>query len=462
MTSLPFSIQGQIVDADSGDDYVKAIDRHSHLSILKPKYVVFPAAFSDIPLVLQYATSQEPPLEVAVKGGGAHSSVWASSEGGIVIDLGRLNGVTVAEDKQSVAVQGGALWGHVYKACQEAKVEVVGGPLWYVGVGGFSLGGGYGPMSGEHGLAIDNLLSAVVVLADGRIVKTSLAEEPDLFWAIRGGGSQFGVVVEFTFKAYPPAGPFTVGTLIYPGSEVPQFLKVLQEWKVNQTGQARINVMFFRPGPQFTPKIMVLPWVSGASDAKQVLAPFREGTIHPIVDKVVSVPDMLTVSHAGDAGLAVAPRRVVIRGGLIADIWTDMFLEVWKRWCDYTESTDDVKGSTVFWDITRPDKIAQVDPAATASHVRKPHYWFAIQGRSHEARADQMNREFVSSLVSYIRQVNTEKTGEDFGAFLNMSQGDERPEDVFGENLPRLRKVKAKYDPKKVWSKGIVIEPDFE
>lgn len=183
---IPFTIQGQVVTAESGDEYTNAISRASHFSILKPQTIFFPTQFDDIPPILQYAIAQNPPLEIAVKGGGVHCSPWASSEGGIVIDLAKLNHVSLSPDKKDITVQGGAVWGDVYKVCQEEQVDVVGSPLWFVGVGGFTLGGGYGPLSGEYGLTIDNLLSTVVVLSDGRIVTASPTEEPDLFWAIRG------------------------------------------------------------------------------------------------------------------------------------------------------------------------------------------------------------------------------------------------------------------------------------
>ena len=183
---IPFTIQGQVVTAESGDEYINAISRASHFSILKPQTIFFPTQIDDIPPILKYAIAQNPPLEIAVKGGGVHGSPWASSDGGIVIDLAKLNHVSLSSDKKTITVQGGAVWGDVYKICQEEQVDVVGSPLWFVGVGGFTLGGGYGPLSGEYGLTIDNLLSAVVVLADGRVVNASPTEEPDLFWAIRG------------------------------------------------------------------------------------------------------------------------------------------------------------------------------------------------------------------------------------------------------------------------------------
>ena len=179
-------IQGTILTAASGDTYTSALSYGSDLSRLPAQYVVQPATYEDIPPVLAYAAAQAPPLDVAVKCGGMHTATWASSDGGVVIDLSKLNGVVLAEDKETITVQGGAKWGDVYEVTAPAGVDVVGSPLWFIGVGGYTTGGGYGPLSGKYGLAADNLLGATVVLADGRIVKTSKDEEPDLFWAIRG------------------------------------------------------------------------------------------------------------------------------------------------------------------------------------------------------------------------------------------------------------------------------------
>lgn len=241
------NIQGAVLTPESGDAYTAALKRNSDLSVLPAAYVIQPTAYSDISATLSYALSHSPSIEIAVKGGGAHSSTWASSDGGIVIDLSKLNNVTLAEDGKSIVVQGGALWEDVYNVTSQAQVDVVGSPLWFVGVGGFTLGGGYGPLSGKYGLAIDNLLAATVVLADGRIVRASEDEEPDLFWAIRGtssilsvrdsvltsshlslgGGGQFGIVAEFVFKVHPYSGPFSSGVIAYPGAEIENILQII-------------------------------------------------------------------------------------------------------------------------------------------------------------------------------------------------------------------------------------------
>ncbi|KAJ3982594.1 FAD-binding domain-containing protein [Lentinula detonsa] len=459
------AIQGEIeiLTVESGDAYAAALRRNSDLSVLPAKYVVYPAVYEDISSILSYALKQSPPLEIAVKGGGAHSSTWASSNGGVVIDLGKLKKVTIFEDKQYITVQGGALWGDVYEVTAREHVDVVGSPLWFaVGVGGFTLGGGYGPLSGQYGLAIDNMISATVVLANGRIVKTSREEEPDLFWAIRGGGGQFGIVVDITFKVHSAVGPIGCGIISYPGSELEQLLKIIGDWKRTMTPQERFTMSFSRPAPHFKPSIVILPTIlhdQDGSKSQEVLKPFREGSANPSFYNIRQVPDMLAVSHSADVALSTAPRSLVIRGTLFSDFFPELLLTVWEKWVEFTEGNEDVRASTVLWDLTHPGSITGVSSADTALPARSPHYWMAVQGRSTTAISIKAAQEFTTSVVSFVRSKNTELSGKDLGWFLNLAQGDESAEDVFGTNLPRLSKLKARYDPKKVWSKGLVIDP---
>ncbi|KAI0366057.1 FAD-binding domain-containing protein [Pilatotrama ljubarskyi] len=462
MESLKPKIRGAILTPDAGDAYTEALRRNSDLSVLPAKFIIQPVVYEDIPPVIAFATTQDPPLEIAVKGGGAHSSTWASSNGGIVIDLSKLNKVTLAENKKTITVQGGALWGDVYEVTAKAQVDVVGSPLWFVGVGGFTLGGGYGPLSGEYGLAIDNLLSATVVLSDGRIVKASKDEEPDLFWAIRGGGGQFGVVVEFVFKTIPYAGPFGSGVIAYPGTSLADVLKTIKEWKATQSPAERLMINFSRPAPHFKPSITLLPGVFHDTDgqrSKVVLAPFLEGSVKPVFEKIATAPNMLAVSHAADASLAHAPKRVLIRGTFVSDFFPELVAAVWEKWVAFTETSEEVRGSAVLWDLTSPAKLAEVGLAETALKLREPHYWMAVQGRSTTDASVAAIVQFTESTVQFVREKNAEFSRRDLGWFVNMCQGSENPEDVYGEHLPRLRRIKAKYDPKKVWNKGVVIDP---
>ncbi|GJE93919.1 FAD-binding domain-containing protein [Phanerochaete sordida] len=460
MASL--KIEGTVLTPASGDAYAAALERNSALSQLPAGLVVQPASYADVAAALAFARAQAPPLEVAVKCGGTHSATWASSAGGLVLDLAPLNRVALADDRKSISVQGGARWGDVYEVTARERVDVAGSPLWFIGVGGFSTGGGYGPLMGEHGLAIDNLLEATVVLADGRIVKTSKDEEPDLFWAIRGGGGQFGVVVELVFKVHPYAGPFGAGVLAFPGTEIEKVVHAIKTWKDSMSPAEKLTISFSRPAPHFKPSVTLLPMVLHDTDGERsakVLAPFRTGALKPVFEKVASVPDLNTASHGADASLKSAPRRLIIRGTITSDFTPALVLAVWQKWVAFTETSEDVRGSAVMFDVTHPGKLTAVGAADTALPLRVPHYWMAIQGRSTTDEGVAAASAWTKDLAEFVRQKNTELSGTDLGWFINMCQGDERPEDVFGANLPRLRKLKAKYDPHKVFSKGVVIEP---
>ena len=155
-----------------------------------------------------------------VVSGGKHSSSGASSiVGGIVIDMAKMREVTVDAATKTLRVQGGCIWKDVDEATAEYGLAMVGGTVNHTGVGGLTLGGGYGWLSGRYGLTIDNLLRVQMVLGDGTIQSASKDENPDLFWAVRGAGHCFGVAVEFAFQAYDQPNLIWAGQLVYPAAE---------------------------------------------------------------------------------------------------------------------------------------------------------------------------------------------------------------------------------------------------
>lgn len=115
--------------------------------------------------------------------------------------------------------------------------------------------------------------------------------------------------------------------------------------------------------------------------SSNVLAPFPNGAAKPVLDKTASVPDLLTASHAADAALATAPRRLIIRGTFFSDFFPELLLAIWEKWVAFTEDNEDVRSSAILWDMTSPSKLAEVGPHDTALKTRAPHYWMAVQGR---------------------------------------------------------------------------------
>jgi FAD/FMN-containing dehydrogenase len=166
----------------------------------------------DVIAAVNFARNNNYPL--AVKGGGHNSAGTACVENGVMIDLSPMKKVTVDAENKTVRVQGGCLWSDVDKETQKAGLAVPCGIISHTGVGGLTLGGGFGWISRKYGLTVDNLLSAEVVTADGNIVRASKDENPDLFWAIRGGGGNFGVVTEFEFRCSEVSNEIYSGVLI--------------------------------------------------------------------------------------------------------------------------------------------------------------------------------------------------------------------------------------------------------
>ena len=162
----------------------------------------------DVVAVVNHA--REAGLELAVRGGGHSSAGYSTVDGGLVLDLSRMRGVRVDPVARVAHAQAGALWGDVDRETQAHGLAVPGGQISHTGIAGLTLGGGIGWLSRKHGLTIDNLLSVDLVTADGRLVRASATEHPDLFWGLRGGSGNFGVVVSFEYRLHE-VGPLVLG-----------------------------------------------------------------------------------------------------------------------------------------------------------------------------------------------------------------------------------------------------------
>src|SRR6266545_1911602 len=194
----------------------------------RPGLVVTCSGTADVVDAVNFA--RERGIEVTVRGGGHSVAGLSSSDGGMVIDLAQMNGVHIDREAKLAHVQGGALWGDVDREAQLFGLATPGGVVSDTGVAGLTLGGGYGWLRRKYGLACDNLVAAQVVCADGNVRTASAEMNPDLFWAIRGGGGNFGIVTSFTFRLHPVGPIVAFAGVFYPVAAAGEVLRGYREY----------------------------------------------------------------------------------------------------------------------------------------------------------------------------------------------------------------------------------------
>ncbi len=193
-----------------------------------PALVVRCTGAADVIAAVGFARSNG--LTIAVRGGGHSVAGFSTNDDGIVIDLAPMNGVRVDPSARRATVGGGAVWADVDHETQTHGLATTGGLVSTTGVAGFTLGGGIGWIMRKHGLACDNLVAADVVTADGRLMRASETENPDLFWGLRGGGGNFGIVTQFEFDLHPLGPVMYAGPIFYPADAAHDLLRAFREW----------------------------------------------------------------------------------------------------------------------------------------------------------------------------------------------------------------------------------------
>ena len=272
VTELSNRITGGVITPDSSE---YETSRRVLNRVGSPAAIVRAESVEDIMTALHFAREQRAP--VSVRSGGHLLTGQATNDGGLVVDLARFNTVTLLDAEQRlVRIGAGAHWGEVATALAKHDLAISSGDTRQVGVGGLTLGGGVGWMVRTHGLTIDSLRAAELVTADGRVLRVSAEEYPDLFWAIRGGGGNFGVVTSFDFAAQPCKG-IVGGSVIYDTAEAHS---VLTNWaSAMNDAPDELNstlVLFSGFGPQMPPQVMVLLCYAGDDEvaARGAIEPF--------------------------------------------------------------------------------------------------------------------------------------------------------------------------------------------
>ena len=441
-----------LMPTDAGYDDTRRV--FNGLVDRRPSRVMRCTDAADVSAALMQARQEGQP--VSVYGGGHGVTGSAVVDQGICIDLRGLDRVVVDPVARTARVGGGATWGGVDTATQEFGLAVTGGRVSTTGVGGLSLGSGSGWLERSLGFACDNLLSAEVVTADGRIVTASERENPDLFWAIRGGGGNFGVVTEFTFKLHP-VGPIVLGgMLMYPASAAHKLVRFWRDFMTDAPDEVGSAVAFITAPPaDFVPEpvrgqpvVGVLICYAGDPETgAEVLAPLLEFG-PPAVNLVQPMP-YVAVQHLIDEGNPKGLRNY----------WNADFLAELPDDAVDTLVTHALKPTSPLSQvILMPGggAIARVPEDATAFGQRNAPFNVHFLSMWADPADDEQNIRHTRNLSAAMKPWSTGR------AYLNFigDEGPGRVEAAYGpDRYARLQQIKRIWDPENVFRHNQNITP---
>ena len=401
-----------------------------------PAVIARPWTRGDVQAAIRTAREHQMPL--SVRGGGHDWAGRSVRPGGMLIDLSRMRRVCVDPASRTATVAGGATVADVMAAAGRHGLTAAAGTAREVGMTGLTLSGGYGPLTGHFGLALDNLLSADVVLEDGRFVRADATREPELYWALRGGGGNFGVVTETRIRLHPLT-EVTAGLVLYPWRDAPDVWRSLDFLLASAPRELTVQ-SGVSSGPDGEPVLYVMPtWSGDPVHGEKVLAELRR-LGRPLVSRLVRMPpggtlDLLASAPAG--------RHYAIRTRNVATLTPDVILALVRAGA---ARTSPLSGITIRHFHGKPTLVAGT---ATAFGERREHFLVEVtaawesgdtDAALHRAWADSLATALVPSALC--------------GAYPGLLADDDTYQitHAYGPNTDRLLGAKKKYDPYGIFS----------
>lgn len=386
-------------------------------------------------------------LLVAIRGGGHSISGKSVCDGGLIIDLGHMHRVRVDAEAKTVRVEGGALLSDLDLETQAFGLVTPAGVVSHTGVGGLTLGGGIGRLMRSHGLTIDSLLSVEIVTADGQFLTASEDEHADLFWAVRGGGGNFGVITSFEYQLYPIGQEVLVGTVQYGTDEAADMFQYFFEYSESAPKEVNVSMgMTIREdGAQ-----------GGFFGATYAGGPLKQGErlIEPILkgakpkQKALGLNNYIKLQTFGDAHNAHG-RNYYIKGRHVNDYDPAMVDTIMERW------KHDPNRFTTMRIVRFGGAISEVPSHATAWPHRDAMWDMEVGGSWVEDALSekyvQWGREYWDALDPFI--------AENFYVNELMDEGQEHVSANYGQNYPRLQRIKHRYDPENLFRLNANITP---
>lgn len=419
----------------------------------RPALIARCAGVADVRAALAFARDHG--LLVAVRGGGHSFPGHSTCDDGLIVDLSLMRGIRVDPESRTARVQAGVLLGELDRETQDFGLAVTSGIVTHTGVAGLTLGGGLGWIMRKHGLTVDNVLSVDLVTADGRFLTANEDAEPDLFWALRGGGGNFGIATEFTFQLHSLGPQVMAGPVMWTMDKAPQVLRFYRDWVADAPDEL-MTIVVLRRAPDLPvvprdlvgrPVISIAACYAGPVDAGDKIVSPLKNFGQPVLDACQPKPylahqSMFDPSYPHGWWYYVRSCDV----GALND-------EVIAVMCDFGQRIVSPITSLALWQMG--GAVARVDDAATAFHGRQAGFTFNINGNSVGAEGFDAEREWARGFWSALAPHHT-------GVYVNflMDEGEERVRQAYGvAKHDRLKAVKRTYDPGNVFRLNQNIVP---
>jgi FAD/FMN-containing dehydrogenase len=428
-----------------------AIDRH-------PAGIARCAGVADVVAAVRFARDHD--LEIAVRGGGHNVAGTAVCNDGLVIDLSAMRAVWVDPAGRTAWVQGGALWSDVDHETQAHGLATTGGIVGHTGVAGLTLGGGIGFLMRKHGLAVDNLLAAEVVTAEGRIVRASDDEHPELFWALRGGGGNFGVVTSFQFALHPLGPTVMAGPVFWAADHTTDVLRWYREFAAEAPDElgSVIRLGTVPPLPaipedlHWRPAIAVICCYAGdVEDGERAVRALRRfGT--PLVDLLAPSPYVAFQSGLDDTVLH--GWHYYWKATNLAGLSDDAIAVI----ADHAYAARSPRSYAAMFHmggaVARvPDDATAYAARGVADNIIIDAVWLPDEAGEHAATETAWARRFLQALQPH-------RAGGVYVNFLDSDDDSSRVREAYGDQIyRRLAEVKAKYDPDNAFHHNKNIQP---
>ncbi len=440
---LRAAMSGRVLTQEQ-DGYDDARQLWNAMIDRSPSVIAKCEGVADVIQAVKFAAAQGLPM--AIRGGGHNVAGHAACDTGVMIDLSGMREVQVDPEQRVAVVEGGATWAEVDQATQAFGLATPGGLISETGVAGLTLSGGFGYLRGRHGLTIDNLVGADVVTADGSLVHTSAKENPELLWALQGGGGNFGVVVRFEFRLHP-TGPEVLFTgPIYALDDGPGPIRAWRDY-VSRHDEDLAMICEFSTVPEddefpsefWGKRVFALVGVvTGPADAaEELVKPLRE--LGPLVTDFTGRMNYVDVQRLFDAQTPFGAMRCYWKARYLTEL-PDAMIDLAMENASRAPSPNTISS---LWNMGHGVKTVQAE--ATAFGDRSMGWMYSADGVWQNAEDDDDN-------IAWARESweNSKAFGHANRSYLNFpghGEDNELTRSTFGSNYERLTKIKAKYDP---------------